>query len=251
MWPKTLVFYPVALVALVCAGVSYFFGAHPHEKEIRKFVNERAELITSGGVDRPMDPDRLLTLNEALLRGRQVDKVLGWVFFVTLAIGLFAICIETEIRWALIWFVSLVAIVLGLILLNQQFQFLPAFVGQIFAVDPSATPQFYLGITTVWLLLYIVSLLIIRFHYVRIEANEVFVMHGLLEGQRRFSTLQMKYEKDVTDVLEYYLPLVNSGKLILSFPGQEKIILENVRRIDAVIARLNDLTSKFNVGLRV
>jgi hypothetical protein len=249
MWPKTLVLYPVALVALVGAFVGFFFGAYPHEADVKRIVVERAELIKQGKDTERTDPDRMVELAGKIIQGKKVDKAIGWVFFVVLAVALFALCIETEIRWAMMGFVGLVAIGLGLVLANQQLHFLPKFVGQLFALEPSATPQFYAGIFLVWVVLFVITLFVIRFHYVRIEPNEVFVVYGMLEGQRRFSTLQMKYEKDVTDVLEYYLPFVNSGKLILTFPGQERIVLENVRGIDAVISRLNRLTSQFNVGV--
>ncbi len=249
MWPKTLVFYPVALFALIFAVVGYFFGAYPAEKEIKNIVLERATALKEGTDKDRTDPQEMIQLAERLVKGQQVDKVMGWIFFIVLAGALFALCIDTEIRWALIWFAGSIAVILALMLLNNQFRFLPEFLGRILQFDPAAKPQFYAGITAVWLILYVLSLFIIRFHCVKIERNEVFVMYGLLEGQRRFSTLQMKYEKDVTDVLEYYLPFVRAGKLVLSFPGQEKIILDNVRDIDKVIARLNGLTSQFNVGV--
>ncbi len=250
MWPKTLVFYPVALCALVFAVVGYFFGAYPVEKEIKKIVIERAEKLRAGTDSERTEREQIIALAERLVQGQQVDKVMGWIFFIVLAGALFALCIDTEVRWALIWFVSSISVILLLMLANHHFKFLPEFIGQLLTFDPAAKPQFYAGITCVWLILYGISLLIIRFHFVRIERNEVFVTHGLLEGQRRYPTLQMKYEKDVTDVFEYYLPFVRAGKLILSFPNGDKIFLDNVRNIDRVIQNLNELSSELKVGLR-
>lgn len=250
MWPKTLVFYPVALCAMICAVVGYLFGAYPAEKEIKRIVIERAEKIKAGTDSERTDRDEIIELAGRLVKGQQVDKVMGWIFFIVLAGALFALCIDTEIRWALIWFVSSITVILLLMLANYHFRFLPEFIGRILTFDPAAKPQFYAGISVVWLILYVISLFIIRFHFVKIERNEVFVTHGLLEGQRRYPTLQMKYEKDVTDVFEYYLPFVRAGKLILSFPNGDKIILDNVRNIDRVIEDLNALSSELKVEMR-
>lgn len=250
IWPKTLVFYPAALCAVICAVVGYFFGAYPAERELARIAGERAEQLKAVAEAAGAPAEQITALAERLARGQQVDKALGWVFFLVLAVALFALCIDTEIRWALIWFLGSLAVILLLMLLNYHFRFLPEFIGRVLAFDPAAKPQFYAGIAAVWLLLFVISLFIAHFHYVKIERNEVFVTHGLLEGQRRYPTLQMKYEKDVADVLEYYLPLVRAGKLILSFPNGERVVLDNVRNIDRVIRDLNALTSELQVGVR-
>ena len=87
-----------------------------------------------------------------------------------------------------------------------------------------------------------------RVHYVKIEPNEVIVVGGVLERQQRYSTMRMRYTKEVQDVLEYYLPLVKSGRLILSFPEQnEAVIIDNVLNIKRVTSELDGLISSLQI----
>ena len=95
----------------------------------------------------------------------------------------------------------------------------------------------------------ILTLGVVRFHYVKIESNEVIVVGGLLERQQRYPTLRMHYSKDVSDVLEYYLPFVRSGRLILKFhDSQDLVVIDNVRNIDTVIKQLDKITGVMKVA---
>lgn len=250
MWPKTPVLWPLAFVALVCAVVGYGLGASKYTTELRK-VTGVTETLQAAPEGPPADvtKEQIQAASANLYRGLSIDRVFGFIFLVTFGFTMFALCIDTEIRWALTGFMTVGLLGTVAILINQQTLFFPAFLQSILTLTPSASPQFYLGVVFIWLVLMGISLVTIRFHYVKIESNEVFVVGGLLEGQRRFPTLQMKYEKDVSDVIEYYLPFVHSGRLILQFPSlEDRIVLDNVLNIDKVIIQLNELSSNLRVN---
>ncbi len=258
--------YPMALVALLCAMVGYFVGVNPRVEDLRQ-LHERAPGEALAGIEEAdeADLDRAEASNERegeptiqdfresvgeLLRAYQIDRIAGFVFLVVFGICMFALCVDTEVRWALIGFVTVGLLVTTLILLNQVYGFLPGLLQGLLRMTPNASPQFYLGIFYIWLALMVISLITIRFHYVRIEANEVLVVGGLLEAQKRYPTMHMKYEKDISDVIEYYTPFVNSGRLVLVFPMQnEKLVIDHVIQIDKVIARLNKLSSSLEVDV--
>jgi hypothetical protein len=88
-----------------------------------------------------------------------------------------------------------------------------------------------------------------RVHYVKIESNEVVLVGGILEKRRRYSSMRMQYTKEVSDVFEYYLPFVRSGRLILRFPQEaEPVIIDHVMQIDRIIARLDHVTATWQVA---
>ncbi len=153
-----------------------------------------------------------------------------------------------EVRWALVLFSSIVVVLLLLYILNMQFNFIPNILPHIFALSPMATPQFYAGFFVIWVILMIISLGVVQFHYVKIESNEVIVVGGLLERQQRYSTIRMQYVRDIQDVIEYYLPFVNSGRLVLIFPDQrDSVVIDNVLNIDKVTDQLDKLSGVMHV----
>jgi hypothetical protein len=249
MWPKTPMLWPVAFVALVCAIVGYTVGASAHTDELRQVTGITDTLDREpAGPPAGVTKEQIQAESAKVYAGLRIDRVFGFIFLVTFGFCMFALCIDTEIRWALMAFLGIGLLVTILILIDERVKFLPGFFHSLLTLTPSASPQFYMGIAFVWALLMLISLVTIRFHYVKIESNEVFVVGGLLEGQKRFPTIQMKYQKDVSDVIEYYMPFIHSGRLILSFPAMEdRIILDNVLNIDKVIEQLNVLSSDLRV----
>ena len=112
-----------------------------------------------------------------------------------------------------------------------------------------ANAQFYFAIFIIWGLLMIGGIVYSRFHYVKIESNEVVLVGGVLDKRKRYSSMRMQYTKEICDVFEYYLPFVRSGRLILRFPQEaEPVIIDHVMHIDKVIAKLDHVTTTLQVA---
>ncbi|MEM9479664.1 MAG: hypothetical protein AAGA58_08435 [Verrucomicrobiota bacterium] len=264
LWPKTPVLYPVGICALIFAILSYFFGAHRPLVELADYdekakteaaVVAEVEAQENGG-EKAEDRNKFLTipdeeftkLQSRVSKGFNFDCVLGFAFLILFTYALFTVCVDFEVRWALISVFFVIILILSLIIANLYNQFLPDFISSLFSLTPTASPQFYLAIFVIWLSLMIVTLVVVRFHYVKIESNEVVVVGGFLEKQKRYSTFRMRYVKEIKDVMEYYLPFVRSGRLIFTFPGvEEPLVLDNVLNIDRVIRSLDRLSSRLNV----
>jgi len=246
MWPKTPVLYPMALCALVCAIISHFYGA---SRQIEAVVQQQAaEVASATAVEGGPSEARDEVEPGKLAAARKLDRGLASVFLVVLAISLFSICVDFEVRWALIALAVAVILILGLVIANIYWHTFPGMLRMLTGVTALASPQFYLAVFLIWAVLMVVSLVVVRFHYVKIESNELVVVGGFLESQKRISTFRMNYTKEVQDVLEYYLPLVRSGRLVFTFPGeQQAIVLENVLNIDRVIEQLDKLSSSLSV----
>jgi len=255
MWPKTPILYPMAVLALIFCLVGALAGSSPHLRTLNENI-EAAPAVqqTQQGettAAAPAEPQAFDYKQEVakVFAARWVDKAMGMIFLILLAFSLFTLCVDLEVRWALFSFTACIVVGLLFYIANERWAFLPEFIRHIATLTPVATPQFYFIVFVIWVILMIISLGIVRFHYVRIESNEVIVVGGLLERQQRFPTMRMQYVKDIQDVFEYYLPFVRSGRLVLSFPEQhESVVIDNVLNIDKVIAKLDKISSTLQVS---
>jgi|MDTC01.3.fsa_nt_gb hypothetical protein len=271
MWPKTPVLYPTALVALVCSLVAHFAGSselndYPFQNEsIEQSVDDATDgeptpseagaasmspvsvlpAQTAGDVadDAGSTPATAATFAEKEeLAKKRIDRNLAVIFLVVLFFTLFAICVDLDVRWAIIYLSIIVITALLLWILQITTGMLPSVFGWLDQITPMANAQMYFGVFAVWLLLMVISFVVTRFHYVKVEAQEVIVVGGMLERQQRFDTMRMRYTKEIHDVMEYYLPFVRSGRLIFSFPEQsEAVIIDNVINIKKVAKQLDDI----------
>lgn len=269
MWPKTPVLYPMALVALICCLVAHFagssdlsdypFGEKPAAAEEATLEPAEAPAPAAEGeagahVAPGAEPNVLVgqvegeaaaaaaaaTADE--LEKKRVDRTLAVIFLVALFFSLFAICVDLDVRWAIIYTSAIVIICLLLWILDITMGFMPKLLGVLDVITPMANAQFYAGVFLVWLVLMGMSFLVTRFHYVKVEPKEVVVYGGMLERQQRYDTMRMRYTKEIHDVMEYYLPFVRFGRLIFSFPEQsEAVIIDNVINIKKVAKRLDEV----------
>lgn len=281
LWPKTPVLYPMAILALICGIVGQIYGIPqelidakkeslqevrevtrdaeviPNVEEPEPVVTPEAEKIEAGTPEpaSPQATEEVETVPLALRSG--IDKkhagtvhtVMALVFLAMLSFSLFVVCIDFEVRWSLLVFVILLMIIMGLVMADRfGIVDVPNPLGFIDHLILYATPLFYFCIFGIWVLLMIVSAIIARFHFVKIDSNEVVVMSGVLETQKRMSTFRMHYTKEIQDIFEYYLPFVRSGRLVFTFPNEEQpLIMDNVIGINKVLKKLDKSSSAFQV----
>lgn len=275
MWPKTPVLYPMALVALICCLVAHFAGSSdlsdypfatdapaaevegevpvvdpevPPGTEPAASVSQEANILAAQADAADAEPaagaDTALPADSASeeLKKKRVDRTLAVIFLLVLFFSLFAICVDLDVRWAIIYVSAIVILGLLLWILDITVGIFPKILPVLDHVTPMANAQLYLGVFLVWVLLMAISFFITRFHYVKVEAKEVMVVGGMLERQQRYDTMRMRYTKEIHDVMEYYLPFVRSGRLIFSFPEQnEAVIIDNVINIKKVTKQLDEI----------
>lgn len=129
---------------------------------------------------------------------------------------------------------SVAAVILGLYVLNQSFNFFPS-IAQFFRdLKVHASWQFYTIISIVGLLMCAGVLFMTRFDWWELTPNELIHHHGLLGDVERFSTNAMKFNKEIVDIFEY--AILRSATLLVTLPSQAKpIMLENVMFIGHVM----------------
>ena len=82
--------------------------------------------------------------------------------------------------------------------------------------------------------------------YWEILPNEILHNHGPFSDLERFPTTNLKFDKEIPDILEYLL--LRSGRLVLHVQNERKaIVLDNVLWIDHKEAHLKKLMSRMEV----
>ncbi len=101
------------------------------------------------------------------------------------------------------------------------------------ALRPAMNATFYWLIFAGFSILYLFVWLNSRFDYWEFRPNEVVHRFGIFPKMKRFSTEDMRLDKEVPDVLERLL--LGSGRLILTTPHEKHpIVIEHVLRIGRI-----------------
>jgi hypothetical protein len=258
VWPNVPILYPMAIAALLCGIFSLMFGV---DKEISRISTPPT--VTQGSVESGkaiktdkdswivFDGDKVLvTADPAKISAEmRAEQVIALIFLAAFTYTLIVVCTDIVLTWALLGLLSAVVLALGMLLINIYHPFLPGLFNFIGRFTPVANAQFYFAIFIIWGFLMIGGILYSRFHYVKIESNEVVVVGGVLDKRKRYSSMRMQYTKEICDVFEYYLPFVRSGRLILRFPQEaEPVIIDHVMGVDKVITKLDHVTATLQVA---
>lgn len=178
-WPKIIMMWPTLVVGLVC-GILMALYSEP-----------------SGAVG----------------DFRAIHYV-GLVFLITLAINMTLLLYDLSLRGFIIVVLAILALVLGLFLLNQQFKVWES-IGKALSVRVWANAAFYFMFSLVLLLNLGIAWLMTRFNYWKVENNEIIIHEGFMHEQERHPTAQARFKMVIEDIVEY--GLLGSGKLVFYF----------------------------------
>jgi hypothetical protein len=115
--------------------------------------------------------------------------------------------------------------------------------GSIYAV---ANAGFYYTFATVLALMFVVIYVTRYLDYWEILPNEILHHHGPLSDLERFPTMNLKFDKEIPDVLEFLF--LGAGRLVLHVQNERKsIVLDNVLFINSKEKALKNLMSRLEV----
>ncbi len=131
---------------------------------------------------------------------------------------------------------GLMALILG----GLYFNFL-GFIGDFFAhLDLRMNAGFYFSIFGVFSLMYIFVFIRSRFEYWEFRHNEVLHRAGIFGEIKRYSTEDLRWFKEIPDVLERIL--LKSGRMVLTTPREtHPIVIEHVLGIEGADERIAEL----------
>ena len=217
IWPNVPILYPMALAALLCGIFSMMLGVDSTLKKIS--APQETMTQTVNGQTTTVDAKDVQVSVKASEVADQIkaEQVIALVFLAAFTYTLIVVCTDIVLTWALLGLFTVVIVALLMFIINIYHPFLPGFFDFLGRFSPVANAQFYFAIVVIWGLLMIGGILYSRCHYVKIESNEVVFVGGILEKRKRYSSMRMQYTKEISDVFEYYLPFVRSGRHILRF----------------------------------
>ncbi|MBC8404236.1 MAG: hypothetical protein H8E15_03335 [Planctomycetes bacterium] len=107
-------------------------------------------------------------------------------------------------------------------------------------LNPSMNHSFYSIIAAGFTIFFIIVWLRSRLDYWTFRPNEVVHRSGLFPKMKRYSTEDLRWDKEVPDVLERIL--AGSGRIILTTPHERHpVIIEHVLRIGKIDDKIADL----------
>jgi len=139
--------------------------------------------------------------------------------------------------------------VLMLIFAGLYFDFL-GFIGDFFQrLDVQMNPGFYFGVFAVFTAIYAVVIVKSRFEYWEFRHNEVLHRTGLFGEIKRYSTEDLRWFKQIPDVLERIL--LRSGRMVLTTPRETMpLVIENVVGIEGVDERIAEILGTKRVTMQ-
>jgi hypothetical protein len=248
MWPKVIFLYPTAIVALVCAMGMHIIGDRVNDPSRR--ASELHDQRQFSGTDSASKVDELIMPLDRLDRFWTPQNLLGMAFMAMLAFNLLTMGVDLP-RF------SIVAVLFGvlfgtffLLWLGSYFQLdllkpIHAMIAHIYA---AASRGFYLMFALTLMVIFFIVWLTRWLDYWEILPNEILHHHGPLSDLERYPTLNLKFDKEIPDVLEYVL--LGAGRLVLHIPNVPKaMVMDNVLFINGKEEALKRVMSRLEVRI--
>lgn len=247
MWPKVIYIFPSAVVALFCAVTMYMLPHKAYDPSVGPDTVAAGAKAADPAVPATGAPDAPMTRRE---RFNTPQNLLGVLFLVMLGFNLVVMGLDFP-RFELIGII--LAILFGtffVLWLGSYFDLdllrpINTLLGSIYTfANAGFYLMYFLMVMIVLTIVYITRWL----DYWEIMPNEILHHHGPLSDLERFPTLNLKFDKEIPDVLEYML--LGSGRLVLRVPNVDRaIILENVLFISSKEDALKRLMSRLDVRI--
>lgn len=213
-YPKIILLYPILLAAIAAAIAMHVFG---------------------GTVDQ--EPNRSAI-------------VVAEIFLAITAVNLVILAFDFPRATSLTLFFFIAAVVMGFVLLvTFKPDVMPLLQDAFARLHPAANATFYWSVAGIMAAIYVAVFISIRFDYWEIRPNELLHHHGILSDLERLSAPNLRIEKEINDVFEYFL--LRSGRLILH-PSDDRraIVLENVPFIDRKEESVTRMLGALQVQIR-
>jgi hypothetical protein len=247
MWPKVIFLYPTAIVALICAAGMQIIGNRVHDPAVS--LDRAVDSSQLSHEDNDAIKGTATTMNK-LDRFWTTQNLLGVLLMGMLAFNLLTMGIDLP-RF------SIVAVLFGILfllffLLWLGLQFRLDLLKPIHAVIQhiyvAATRGFYLMLFVTLMFVFFIVWLTRWLDYWEIMPNEILHHHGPLSDLERYPTMNLKFDKEIPDILEYML--LGAGRLALHVPNVSKaIVLDNVLFINRKEEALKRVMSRLEVRI--
>ena len=243
-WPKTIVFWPTCLCALIFGFVALATNPYRHAEAIRQ---EAAGQLAAKVADAAQSRASLQKIYEhAAEMTPEKGKWLGIVFLLIFAYNLIAFSFDIRVKGLAIAILVVCAAILALLYISTKYDVLLFVRDLLRNLNPYANAAFYFTIGIFTLLVLSMGMLSTYLHRWDVSHNEVIIRTGMLETEKRLSTQHLTFSKRITDLMEHWFLFfgmfskkLGCGQLVFNHPQMEHpIVLDNVIGLEAKAEQL-------------
>ena len=211
-YPKTVLFYPMAIMSLVIGSLIFGF---------QFFIPD------------PLLYSRMVTL-------------LTFVWLVIFFFNLLLVTFDFGKNFIVAVILVFVIAVLALALYASSTGSLPFFDPSNLGLIINANSM--LAFIVIFCLVIFIAWLRTRIYYVKIYHNEIVFKKGILGDVERYGTTNVMFYKEIPDIFEYLL--LRSGRLTFTIPGRKTtIVMDNVPNINGVEKKVLVLLRRIEVDV--
>jgi hypothetical protein len=245
MWPKVIFLYPTAIVALICSALMWYIDDRTQDptKPLRTAIE--AKHLAPG---HEALPDQPATGLDKVERFRTPQNLLAMLFLSMFAFNLLVMALDFP-RFSLVAVILAILFSLFFILwLGSYFHLdllkpIHAIFSGIYSV---ANKGFYFMVFVTLMVVFSVIYVTRWLDYWEVMPNEILHHHGPLSDLERYPTMNLKFDKEIPDVLEF--ALMGAGRLVLHIPNVAKaLVLDNVLFISSKEKALKNVMSRLEV----
>lgn len=247
-YPKIIFIWPTFLAALVCGLGMMVTNAPLQDPTGRGAVPDPTVTVPEADV-RAGAAGQAATNPVRVRRFNSSQNLFGVAFLGIFALNMLVMSMDFP-RFTLVAGVLMVfGLIFFLLWIGIYFQIdlttpVVDFLEGIFAV---ANAQFYFLFATILGLNYVFIFLSRWLDYWEIRPNEILHHHGPMSDLERYPTMNLKFDKEIPDVLEYLM--LGAGRLVLHMGQHDRraVVLDNVLWINAKEDKLKNLMSRMEV----
>ena len=248
MWPKVIFLYPTAIVALICAAGMSIIHDRTHDP-----TRPLSEAVSKGQLpqgDNALTEDQDAATVDRIQRFWTAQNILGILFLAMLAFNLLTMALDLPRFTIVAWIFAAGFVVFFLLWLGSAFNInlmrpIHAIMSHIYAV---ASRGFYIMVFVTLMFVFFVIWVTRWLDYWEVLPNDILHHHGPLSDLERYPTINLKFDKEIPDVLEFML--LGAGRLVLHIPNVTKaIVLDNVLFVNSKEEALKRVMSRLEVRI--
>ena len=247
-YPKIVFLYPTFIAAIIAGLVTLCFGTVWVPEVLAPAA--QTEVVADDGKSEVVAPaSRPEVIRPAGSMANRVGEVTTMIFLCLFALNLVVLTFDFPRTTSLTLFFFLAMVAMGLFLIIHFNPFLLGVVGDAMAaVTPFANASFYFMFAGILFTAFLLVLSAARFDYWEVRPNELLHRHGFLSDLKRHPSPNIRIDKEINDVFEYFL--LGSGRFIIHPSNEPRaIVLDNVLFIDKKERQITKLLGALQVHI--
>jgi hypothetical protein len=244
-YPKIIFIFPTMIAALIC-GLGMWLIRDNTLDPTRSPAPAPAPAVAQPGAR--ANADQTPPAAARIRRFTSTQNILAMLFLAVFAFNMVIMALDFPRFTVIAGLLLILMLAFFFLWLNAYYDLIPPLVNFLETLYAAANAQFYFLMATIILVIFAVIYVTRWLDYWEIMPNEILHHHGPLSDLERYPTMNLKFDKEIPDVLEFLF--LGAGRLVLHPQNEQKsIVLENVLFINRVESELKKLMSRLEVRI--